>query len=68
MPVVAATSKSVAFGDFSKYQIRDVNGVRLARLSERYLADEGKIGFLGWHRTDGALLDPTAVKVLAQHV
>jgi hypothetical protein len=33
MPVVAATSKSVAFGDFSKYQIRDVNGVRLARLA-----------------------------------
>lgn len=68
MPAVAATSKSVAFGDFSLYQIRDVQGVRLARLNERYLADEGKIGFLGWHRTDGALLDPTAVKLLVQHV
>lgn len=68
MPVVASTSKSVAFGDFGMYAIRDIAGVRLARLNERYLADEGKIGFLGWHRTDGELLDATAVKVLQQHV
>lgn len=67
MAAVAAGSKSIAFGDFSRYQIRDVHGARLARLGERYLADEGKIGYLGWHRTDGELLDTTAVKVITQH-
>jgi HK97 family phage major capsid protein len=66
MPVVAINSTSVAFGDFSRYAVRDVAGVRLARLNERFLADEGKIGFLGWHRTDGELLDPTAIKVIKQ--
>lgn len=64
MPAPALGSKSIAFGDLSQYMIRDVNGVRMARLGERYLADEGKIGYLGWHRTDGELLDPDAVKVL----
>jgi len=67
MPVPAASAKPIAFGNFREgYMIRDVSGVRMVRLNERYIADEGKIGFLGWKRVDGKLIDTEAVKVLVQ--
>ena len=66
MPTPAASAKPIAFGDFSRYLLRVVGGSRVARLGERYLADEGKIGYLVWHRLDGALLDTAAVKTLTQ--
>lgn len=64
MAAPAATTKPVAFGDASTYQIREVNGIRLAILKERYLADEGKYGYLGWRRVDGKLLDTAGIKTL----
>lgn len=66
MPTPGASAKPIAFGDFKRYLFREVNGVRVAVLRERYLADEGKIGVLAWHRVDGGLLDTTAVKVAQQ--
>jgi len=67
MPVPAASAKPIAFGNFREgYMIRDVSGVRMVRLNERYIADEGKIGFLGWKRVDGKLIDTDSVKVLVQ--
>lgn len=50
----AASAKSILFGDFSRYWIRDVGGVRLRRLNERF-ADNDQIGFVGFLRTDGEL-------------
>ncbi len=56
MPVMAANAKSVLFGRLDKYFIRDVAGVSVMRLTERY-ADYGQVGFIGWARADGNLLD-----------
>lgn len=60
----AANTKPILFGDPSTYQIREVSGVRMATLRERFLADEGKIGYLGWRRVDGQLLDTSGMKTL----
>ena len=51
-----ANAKSVLFGDFSKYIIRDVQGISMMRLSERY-ADYFQVGFVAFSRHDGELLD-----------
>jgi HK97 family phage major capsid protein len=56
MPVMAASAKSILFGDFSNYKIRDVLGMQMLRLEERY-ADYLQVGFLGFSRHDGALVD-----------
>lgn len=60
----AAGTKPVMFGDPSTYLIREVNGVNMVRLNERFIADEGKIGFLGWRRVDGDVLDDVGMKTL----
>lgn len=52
----AASAKSLLFGDFSKYMIRDVKGVTVLRLNERY-ADAHQVGFLAFMRADGRILD-----------
>ena len=56
MAVMAANAKSVLFGDFSNYMIRDVMGVQIMRLTERF-ADFFQVGYLAFARADGALID-----------
>ena len=56
MATMAANAKSVLFGDFSNYFIREVTGVTILRLTERY-ADFLQVGFLAFQRADGALID-----------
>lgn len=56
MAAMAASVKSVAFGDLSKYLVRDVLGVQLLRLDERY-AEYHQVAFLAYSRHDGDLLD-----------
>ena len=56
MAVMAANAKSILFGDFSKYIIRDVLDVTMARLVERY-AEFHQVGFIANGRWDGDLLD-----------
>ena len=63
MPEPAAGATSVAYGDLSEFLIRDVLGFQLMRLFERY-AEFGQVGFVGFMRTDSALMDKAAVKVL----
>lgn len=46
----------IAFGDFSAYWIRDVRGIQMVRLDERY-ADYLQSGFFAYARTDGTLVD-----------
>ncbi len=54
---MAANARSIAFGDFSKYKIRRVrSGIQIRRLDERY-ADNNQVGFVGFLRCDGRLLD-----------
>lgn len=63
----AASVKSIFFGDFSKFLIRDVTGRQLLRLTERY-ADYLQVGFLLFSRHDSMVLDAgtNPIKYLAQ--
>jgi len=56
MATIIAGSKSVIFGDLSKYMIRDVRDVTVVRLDELY-AILGQVAFLALSRHDGDLLD-----------
>jgi HK97 family phage major capsid protein len=53
---IATATKTVLFGDFSKYKIRDVNDFRLVRMNERY-ADSDQVGFVAFVRSDAKLLN-----------
>lgn len=53
---LATGSKSVLFGAFAKYLIRDVVDVTLLRLDERF-AEAHQVAFLAFSRHDGNLLD-----------
>jgi len=56
MAAIATGNKSVLFGDFSKYLIRDVASFRLRRLVERY-AEKDQVSFIAFSRHDGRVLD-----------
>lgn len=58
----AANAKSLAFGDFSQYQIRDALDVTIFRFDDSAYMKKGQVGFLAWARTGGNLLDLNAVK------
>lgn len=66
-PVPAASAKTIAFGDFSAFTIRDVlSSVQLNRYTDSAYAKKGQVGFQQWSRHGGALTDTGAVK-LYQH-
>ncbi len=63
---MAASAKSVIFGDLSKYHIRDVAGsTTMRRFDDSAFALNGQVGFCGWTRSGGNLLEPAAVKYYA---
>ena len=65
VPAIAATARSVIFGDCSRYYIRDVRGLRFERSDDFAFAND----LVTWRailRTDGDLVDTTgAVKAFA---
>lgn len=66
MPTMATTNRSFAFGDFKAgYRYRQVRGMRLQRLEERY-AEFGQVGFLLFARADARVIDTGAFKLGAQ--
>jgi HK97 family phage major capsid protein len=56
MSSMTISGKSMLFGDFSKYLIRDVRDFTLLRLDERF-AEFLQVAFLAFLRTDGDLLN-----------
>lgn len=56
MTTPATGVKSILFGDFSKYIIRDVRDITLLRLDERF-AEFHQVAYLAFSRQDGDLLD-----------
>lgn len=56
MANIGASAKSVLFGDFAKYIVREVRGMTLRRLVERY-ADTDQVAFIGFKRADGRYVD-----------
>jgi HK97 family phage major capsid protein len=57
-------TKSIVFGDLSKYKIREVRDIQVLRLVERY-ADYHQVGFLAFARYDGDLLNAGTAPVKA---
>ncbi len=56
MPDATTGSKSLTYGNFSSYHIRDVGNAVVLRLDERF-ADKLQVGFIGFLRSDGDLVD-----------
>lgn len=57
MPVMAADAKSVLFGDFSRYFIREVMDMTLFRMADSNFILNGQIGFVAFNRQGGNLID-----------
>lgn len=57
--------KTVAYGDFSAFYIRDVGKFRFEASTERYF-DTDEVGYRGILETDSELIDSNAIKLLAQ--
>src|SRR6185437_1264227 len=58
---MAANAKSVLFGDFSFYKIRDTLEMMLFRFTDSAYASKAQVGFLAWMRSGGNLVDAKAV-------
>ena len=65
VPTIAASAKTIVFGDFSYYWVADRQGRVFKRLNELY-AVTGQVGFVATQRVDGKLILPEAIKVLQQ--
>ncbi len=60
LPNIGVGNRPIAFGDMSEYYIREVLGVTLFTFRERYM-DNLQLGFMGYARWDGNLIDTNAV-------
>lgn len=57
MPVMAANAKSILFGDYSQYIIREVMDLTLFRMADSAFILNGQIGFVAFNRQGGNLID-----------
>lgn len=63
---VTSGKTTALFGDFGRgFLVREVQGVTLMRLDERY-ADALQVAFLAFHRMDSGIVDTGAFKKLVQ--
>ncbi|MDP3088858.1 MAG: phage major capsid protein [Methylotenera sp.] len=64
--VMAANAKSIIYGDLSQYKIRDVaNSTSIRRFDDSAFALLGQVGFCGWQRSGGNLIDIAATRAYA---
>lgn len=63
--VMAANAKSIFFGDFKNFYIRDVMEMSLQRYTDSAYAKLGQVGFLMWMRTGSNLMDTASIKYYA---
>lgn len=54
--VMAASAKSILFGDFSTYLIRDVMDLTLFRMTDSAFTLNGQVGFVAFMRSGGNLI------------
>lgn len=59
----AANAKTIAFGDLSKYMIRDAMELTMFRFEDSAFMLKGQVGFVAWARAGGNLLDTAAVSL-----
>lgn len=60
--VMAASARSILFGDFSGYVIRDVMDVTMFRFTDSAFTRKGQVGFMAWMRSGGNLVDASAIR------
>jgi HK97 family phage major capsid protein len=64
--VMAANAKSILFGDFTYYKIRDVMAISMFRFTDSAYTKLGQVGFLAWMRSGGNFVGvtgtPNAIK------
>ncbi len=58
------SAKVMLFGDFSKYAVRIVKDFNIRRTDDRHI-EEFMVGFYGFARMDGRILNAAAIKYLA---
>ena len=54
---MAANAKSILFGDFTFYKIRDAMDIQMFRFDDSAYIKLGQIGFLAWMRSGGNYVD-----------
>lgn len=59
---MAASARSILFGDLSGYYIRDVMAVEMFRFTDSAFTKKGQVGFLAWMRSGGNLVDANRVR------
>lgn len=64
VPAMAANAKSIIFGDWSRYFVRMVNGIRFER-SDDFAFGSDLVSFRCLLRVDGALVDTSGLKHFA---
>lgn len=57
MPAMGASAKSILFGDFSKYLIRDVMDTTLFRMTDSAYTLRGQVGFVAFCRSGANMVD-----------
>jgi HK97 family phage major capsid protein len=57
VPAMATNAKSILYGDFSRYYIRDTMAMQMFRFTDSAFTKKGQVGFLAWMRTGGNLVD-----------
>lgn len=57
MPVMAASAKSITYGDHSFYKVRDALDITLFRFTDSAYAKKGQVGFLAFMRSGGNWTD-----------
>lgn len=63
----AASAKTIAFGDLSKYVIRDCMSLTYYRFDDSAFAKKGQVGFLAFLRSGGNYMDVGGAVKVYQH-
>jgi len=63
MPLMAISTKAIAYGDFSGLFVKLVENVDIKVLREKY-ADEHVVGVIGWVEADSKIVEPQKIAVL----
>jgi len=59
---MAASARSILYGDFNRYIIRDALDLTFYRFDDSAFTRNGQVGFLAFARSGGNLVDTSAVK------
>lgn len=62
MANMAASARSILYGDFKGYVIRDAMQTSMFRFTDSAFTKKGQVGFLAWSRHGGNLADTGAVR------